>query len=146
MSQPKWRLRANIGDVNPIDHGGKFVYVDSTGVYDPEMEILEPIDDGGSEHWEIHRFSLERCTFENGVLSDNQFHPDHAAWFADDIDRVKSCCDHETIIEDLCSGDPVARAFAYNSITVYFGAHEFDQYPLKFTSRSEIRKRYRYKY
>jgi hypothetical protein len=26
MSQPQWRMIANLGDVNPLDHGGCFIY------------------------------------------------------------------------------------------------------------------------
>ena len=55
MSQPQWKLVAQLGDVHPIDYGGCFVYVDETGVYDPEMEILDsPDNDNGT--WTIHRF------------------------------------------------------------------------------------------
>ena len=40
MSQPVWSCIANLGDVNPIDYGGYFVYIDTTGVYPPEAELL----------------------------------------------------------------------------------------------------------
>ncbi len=38
--QPKWKLLANLGDANPIDYGGYFVYRDETGVYRDEAEKL----------------------------------------------------------------------------------------------------------
>ena len=42
--QPKWKLIAQLGDVNPIDYGGYFIYEDETGVYPPEGEKLLIID------------------------------------------------------------------------------------------------------
>ena len=38
--QPKWKLLANLGDANPIDYCGYFVYRDETGVYRDEAEKL----------------------------------------------------------------------------------------------------------
>lgn len=45
MTQPKWKFVANLGDVSWADYGGLFVFRDLTGVYDPEMEYLEPPTD-----------------------------------------------------------------------------------------------------
>ena len=44
--QPRWKNVGHIGDVDPIAHGGGFVYEDSTGVYCPEMTYFETLDDG----------------------------------------------------------------------------------------------------
>ena len=61
MSQPKWKKIANLGDVNPLDHGGLFVLIDETGVYPPEMERLEPpCDDDPEGQYEVFRVVLER--------------------------------------------------------------------------------------
>jgi hypothetical protein len=143
--QPQWELIANLGDVNPVDHGGFFVYCDVTGQYECEVEILEaPEDEEAPEGWTVYRFSLDRCTFTDGVLSDNPFHPEIEAWFADRLDGVASFVGQEfhSLVRDLCSDDPIRRANAYRAIVDYFGPFEFDQYPLTFTDRAEIESRY----
>lgn len=76
--QPTWKLIANLGDVHPIDYGGYFVYVDETGTYEAEAELLEVPEDE-DRTYRVYRFILDRCTLTNGVLSDNKFHPDHPA-------------------------------------------------------------------
>lgn len=149
-NQPEWKFVANYGDANPLDHGGKFLFIDETGVYPPELEIVEPTgsedSDGDFENyeWEVHRFRLERCTYVNGVLSNNQFHQDHPAWFASDLAGVVSCCDTtvEKLIQQLTSDDPKDRAVAYLDLIGYHGPYEFDQYPLHFDDRKEIEARY----
>jgi len=40
MSDPKWALVAQLGDADPVDHGGFFVFVDTTGKYDPQCVCL----------------------------------------------------------------------------------------------------------
>src|SRR5215475_15130359 len=94
--QPKWRRVANLGDVNPVEYGGYFIDVDETGVYAPEATWLEAPDDepedAASESWTAYRFILEQCTQSiDGVLSDNQYHPEAPAWFAESLDAVASC-------------------------------------------------------
>jgi hypothetical protein len=155
-SQPKWVLLANLGDVNPVDYGGFFVYRDETGVYPEEAELLEaPDDDSGT--WEVRRVVLERCTYVNGVLSDNKFHPDFPAWFAEPeseraerpqdttyLRNVAECCgvEVEALIEMFCSADPVERAQAYRMVGDYHGWDNLDSYPLTFTDRAEVESRY----
>lgn len=143
--QPVWKLVANLGDVNPLEHGGYFVYRDETGVYCEEAEKLEPMLDGT---FELHRFVLEKCTFENGTLSDNKFHPEIPAWFAKPESRrgerpqdttylknVSDCCGYtvEHLIEELCSSDPCRRANAYRDIFDYHGWDNADSYPVTLT-------------
>ena len=83
-AQPVWKLLANIGDVHPIEYGGYFVFVDETGVYPPEAELLiSPDSDDAPEGWVAYRFILDPCTYVDGILSDNHFHPELPAWFAD---------------------------------------------------------------
>lgn len=142
MSQPTWKFVANLGDASPIEYGGYFIYVDETGVYAPEGEWLEsPDDDNGT--WVVRRFSLERCTFIDGVLSDNRFHPEHAAWFARDIAGVASFIGVETseLIEWLCSEDVLERADAWRAIGDYHGFANLDDYPLTL-NKSEVEARY----
>lgn len=152
--QPTWKLIANLGDVNPVDYGGYFVYVDETGVYPPEAELLvSPDDDDSGEGWTVYRFTLDRCTFVDGVLSDNLFHPEMSAWFAmpesnrasrpqdttylSNVDQ-----DVESLIADFCSDDPLNRAQAYRAIGDYHGFENLDSYPLHFASRDEVEARY----
>lgn len=144
--QPRWRLLANLGDVNPIDHGGIFVYVDETGHYPPEAERLEsPDSDDSGGPWTVYRFPLDRCTFEGGILSDNAFHPEIEAWFADSIDAIASYIgsDPETLRAELCSPDPIELANGYRAVGEFYGFLNLDQYPITFTRRAEIEARYR---
>lgn len=158
MSQPKWKFVTNLGDKHPLDHGGLFVYIDETGVYPPEMERVEPNSDDDKDGWEVHRVVLDRCTYIDGILSDNKFHPTHAAWFAQPeserkerpqdttyLQGVCDCMDYDMdeLIADFCSDDPVRLAMAYRAIGDYHGWQNLDSYPLEFTSRSELKKRYR---
>src|SRR5262245_19815580 len=84
--QPQWKLIANLGDVDPVTYGGFFVFVDETGVYDAEAEYWPEREEG--EKQIVYRFILEPCTFVDGVLSDNKFHPNYATWFAKDIPAI----------------------------------------------------------
>ena len=146
-TQPDWELLANIGDCNPIDHGGAFIFRDKRGNYPPEMEVL--LEDGENEygeptHWTVHRFILDKCIWQDGVLSDNPYHPECAVWFANDLDRVSRFADFpgDSLRRYLCSDDLIERAQAYRVLYQYYGLHEFDSYPLAFTDREEVEKRY----
>lgn len=143
-NQPIWRLVAQLGDANPIDYGGLFVYEDTTGVYPPECERLDaPEDDGGK--WIVHRFILEPCTYVAGVLSDNKFHPESPAWFADSIEDIakhNGQPEPRAFIDSLTSGTTAERAFCWMAIGEYHGFENLDSYPLTLT-REEAEERYR---
>ncbi len=124
MNQPNWKCIAQLGDADPVKHGGAWVFVDQDGVYDPELEIYYP------ESGEAYRIVCDKCFWTDGVLSDNKYHKDTPAWFANHLDNVSSFADHGNLIDALCGDDPVLRAQAYMDLVSYFGAHEFDQYPL----------------
>jgi hypothetical protein len=144
-NQPKWKAVATIGDVNPIEYGGGFVLTDKTGVYPPEIELIEPpADDDERGPLTVYRIVMEPHTYVNDVLSDNEFHPDHPVWYADKIESVADSvgCEPEELIGGLCSDSPIERALAYRDLIGYFGPHEFDSYPLTLT-RSEAKRRYR---
>jgi hypothetical protein len=145
MSQPAWKLVAQLGDADPISYGGYFVYEDATGVHPPEAELLEsPDDDDAPEGWTVYRFPLERCTFIDGVLSDNSYHPECPAWFADDLNSVASCMglDVQALRDDLCSADPIRLAEAYRAIGEYHGFINMDEYPISDFDRSQLEARY----
>ena len=150
--QPVWKLIANLGDVNPLEHGGYFVYVDETGVYEAEAELLITDENESSPEYEYtaYRFILERCTLINGILSANKFHPDCMAWFGyrdkdrpqdSDLNDVAKFADMPDIAELLCSENPVDRARAYQVIGDYHGWDNLDSYPLALT-RAEAEERY----
>ena len=139
--QPIWKLIANLRDASPIDHGGYFVFEDETGVYAPEGEWLEAPDsedEGGT--WKSYRFTLKRCTFTwsgdgvfdpkaHGILSDNKYHPEHPAWFAQPEEERATRPQDTTYLSNVanivpveldalralfCSIDPLQRAEAYH--------------------------------
>lgn len=154
-SQPVWQFVANLGDANPLSHGGLFVYIDTTGKYDPECARLEPIDnDNGNDSgkWELRRFSLPRCTFANGVLSENPFHPDKPAWFAsshrpqDTTDLAKLASftgQSEADLIALFTSDNVSdRARAFESVGQFHGFDNLDSYP-QTLSRKDVFNRFR---
>lgn len=151
MSQPKWKLVANLGDASPIDHGGYFVYEDETGVYPPEAELLEADQDNGKLSWTIRRFVLEPCTFASPVkggqpvLSDNSYHPDYPAWFADDLSDVASATDQsvETLRGSFCSDDSCLRASAYRGLGMFLGFDNLSHIPVCTESRKEVVARYK---
>jgi hypothetical protein len=154
--QPQWLAIANLGDVNPVDHGGFFVFVDNTGAYAPEAEFLDvPFDE--TDRYTVYRFCLDKCTLTDGILSDNQFHPSHPAWFAqpehERKNRPQDTCYLSNVADSMgidlhalhslfCSDNPIERAEAYRAIGEYHGFENLDSYPLELT-RSEARKRYR---
>lgn len=155
-AQPKWKCIASLGDVNPL-YGGYYVFKDETGVYTPEAEYVVDISGNDVGPYHVYRFSLDRCTYVNGVLSDNPYHPDHAAWFAKPeseratrpqdttyLSNVGRCVglSVETMIRRLTSDDPIQRAHAYRDIGEYHGFDNLDIYPLSLTA-DEVSARYR---
>jgi hypothetical protein len=155
--QPHWALIANLGDVNPIDHGGYFVYRDKTGVYCEEAELLESPDDDEDGTWRVYRFPLDVCTFTDGILSDNPYHPSVSAWFAQPesehrarpqdttyLSNVAECVgtDSADLTTMFCSTDPLKRAEAYRAVGEYHGFDNLDSDPIEFTDRKDIEGRY----
>lgn len=144
--QPNWLCIANLGDASPIDYGGYFVYIDLNGIYPPEAELLDsPDDDNGT--WTVYRFILEPCTFSNGILSDNRYHPDDAAWFNGKLGQIANQIGVDVIelVHKFISNDVCERAFAWREVGEYCGFDNLDSYPLTFKGkkgRKEVEKRY----
>jgi hypothetical protein len=155
--QPKWKLVANLGDVNPLDYGGYFVLVDETGVYCPEGEWLDPPVEG-CETYTVRRFILDQCIYSHstGILSDNRFHPESPAWFAtpelhklvrpqDSTYLTNLAKSYDMEVDELvglfCSYDPIRRAEAYRMVGEYHGWENLDDYPLEL-SHDEAIERY----
>lgn len=154
-TQPEWKLVAQLGDENPLDHGGYWIFIDTTGQYQPEGEYLIA-PEGDEKTYEAFRFPLDLCYLTNGILSDNRYHLDHAAWFATPEGRRAERPQDTTYLSDiaifagitvaeltglLCSPDYISRALAYRDIGAYHGFDNLDSYPLRMTER-EARIRY----
>jgi len=141
--QPDWKTIANLGDANPCEHGGYFVHIDETGEYAPEGEWLEVSDeDNPKPYARVYRFSLEPCTFIDGILSDNKFHPGNPAWFADSLHQIATSngCTFESLVYCLTSKSPIDRAHAWRDIGQYHGFENLDGYPLHLTKAETVDK------
>lgn len=143
-NQPIWECIAQLGDVNPVDYGGYWVFRDTTGVYCEEAELLlSPDSDDHGEKYEVYRFSLDRCTCIDGILSDNKFHPEHPAWFAKNLLCVAKSYGMalDELVLMFCSEDATQRAAVYRMVGEYHGFENFDSYQLHLT-RAEAEVRY----
>jgi hypothetical protein len=153
--QPDWKFVANLGDRTPLDYGGYFVYIDKTGVYEPEAELLA-LDDESDEDsaYTIYRVLLERKKLVegwHGYLVPFKYdaswpHPveRYDEWFHEDLGSVAVLvgATKEQLEQDLTSADPKVRAHAYRAIYDYHGWENGDSYPLRVT-RAEAEKRYK---
>jgi hypothetical protein len=144
--QPVWKFVANLGDANPIEHGGYAVFVDETGVYAPECELLETPEDTGREVWEVRRIVCDTCTLHpEGFISDNRFHPGKAAWFGsvEDLQELASFTGQSVadITGQFTSEDPLQRAQAWRTVGEYYGFINLDEYP-RYFNREEITQRW----
>jgi len=132
-SQPAWHCVANLGDVNPLEHGGQFVMIDRRGVYDPELWIFdENLPD------RFYCVTLTRChKIDDDAVGDNMYHPRSHAWFGDKraLISVSESCDIPVwkLIEQLCDSKPIIRAHAYMSLVFIHGRQNFDHDPSQFT-------------
>lgn len=108
--------------------------------------------------WTVYRFTLEPCTYINGILSDNKHHPDKPAWFTKPESERKDRPQDTTYLKDvaLSSGQPgvgafissltgddvVDKAWAWRAIGEYHGFENLDHYPLSL-NRAEVEARYK---
>lgn len=164
--QPQWKMIANLGDEDPFNHGGYFIYKDETGVY-PEEAVKLVIENESEQDVDLlfyteYRFILDCCTYINGILSDNKFHPEHPAWFAQPekkkrrrpqdttyLSNVAECVDwqpRDGMPAAFCSADPCERARAYEAVGDYHGWENLDNYPRTGISRKEVLERYEKEY
>jgi hypothetical protein len=151
-SQPKWKLVAQLGDANPVDCGGYFIYEDETGAYAPEGEKLF-VDEcvPHANAWTVYRFPLDRLKIDGAYLIPFAYdvhtypHPvsRYDEWFHDDLNRVASYSGIALaqLRAMFCSANTIDRARAYETIGDYFGFDNLDSYPLRFTNRAEIEQR-----
>lgn len=154
-NQPVWKKIGIVGDVNPFDHDGGFIYEDETGVYPAELEYIART---AKDSWKLFRWPLDRC---EAVTADGKTllvpfgfpartdlpHPlaDYDEWFNSNLESAASFADRT--VEDfraaLCSEDAHTRALAYLDLAQNHGFENFDSYPLTFTSREKLEARYK---
>lgn len=147
MSQPNWKLLNSLGDRGNV-------YVDTTGVYDPEAEIWEDYEDErGKLRFLVYRFSLERKSYYKGNVIPFDFHKRHdlphpigsyTEWFSKDLAKVASSAGttRTALVRALTSDKPMDRLWAYESIAGYHGYENLDSDPLNL-SEKEFEKRNR---
>lgn len=147
-NQPSWKIVGNIGDANPLKMG-RIVRVDTTGVYASELILIAPANKTkkGKEIYEVATIVCERCTMLNNdwkTISDNPFHADKPAWFADKLDEVAGSIGIQVddLARKLVGSNPTERAWAYNDLASYFGIENFDEYPIE-TTAGKLRRRFR---
>lgn len=143
--QPSWHCVANLGDVDPFEHGGKFLMIDRRGFYPAELWVFNGWDDKAPTF--KHHIVLDIC-FQvqdcdgNYTLCDNVYHPHLTAWFGsvEDIERVSSFIGmNPADFRRLFCRNAYDRAVAYDAVATYFGLIEFDQYPTFFDTKQEAK-------
>ena len=132
--QPSWHCIANLGDVNPLDHGGRFVMIDKRGIYTTELWVYD------EEIKNLSTIVLGRCfEIEGFEVSDNRFYTKKPAWFGtrDNVLSIArtSGVTKDQLIDMLCSSDPLKRASAYYDIALCHGIMNFDELPREFTTK-----------
>lgn len=142
MSQPSYFCIANLGDVNPFEHGGAFVCIDRRGIYDPILLIYDQDLRRRSE------VTLERChkipdaSNPRWQVGTNRFHPTLVEWFSDSLERCAyfNGCQIYEIIDKLTGSNIIQRAIAYKMLVDYHGVYEFDQCPYDFHNEGSARE------
>ena len=141
--QPSYWCIENLGDLDPVQHGGKFVCIDRRGIYAPILLILQEPE---NKKRLCHEIELERCFIvrdsggEMKGVGANHYHADKTEWFGgySDLKSIASFADYNSekaLAELLASQNILDRAQAYGSVVDYFGAHQFDQAPREYDKR-----------
>jgi hypothetical protein len=151
----KMKCVAQLCDADPIEYGGYWVFDD--GDCGSAELLIVPEEEGGK--YLVYRFDLDRCTYVDGVLADNKYHPNIPAWFAKPesirkerpqdttyLKNVALYCEFPEglLVRQFCSESLIDRAQAYRMVGVYHGFNNLDGYPLELT-KLEIKTRYRAK-
>jgi hypothetical protein len=143
--QPSYWCIATLGDVDPLQYGGKFVCIDRRGIYAPIMLILQGKERGKKERL-CHEIELGRCFIvrdsggEMKGVGANHFHAHMTEWFGsyshlEDVANFAGYNSEKALAESLASQNVLDRAQAYDSLVSYFGGHVFDQEPRVFDRR-----------
>lgn len=123
--KPDWKYVCNLGDKNPYTEGGIFLFEDKNKNYKSEMEIWYP------ETKEIYVITLE------DVHDDDFFMP--SLWRVANFIGVPT----EELLGWLESDLIVERGTGYEALVSYFGAYEFDSYPLTDVTKYGFWARYK---
>lgn len=146
MTQPRWKLLANLGDRDFSGVGGTLVYEDAGRHFLPEGEHYIP------ETGEVFRFPLERYQHhELGFLVPVDYEPKwplpptmYRPWFEGSLTAMAETFDtsEDEIKEMLVSDEPAVRAEAYDIIGRYHGFGNLDHEP-QTIGEKEAKKRYK---
>lgn len=119
---------STVGDVNFLDYSGGPIYRTEQGY---TVEYVEPPSDDDDFESKRARWTVYQVDLEPGM----------ADWA--DLKSVASSTGEsvQELKADLQSTNYRRLANALQSITGYYGWHEFDQYPLRLT-RKEVEERY----
>lgn len=146
-SQPSWHCVANLGDVNPFEHGGKFLMIDRRGIYPAELWVFSEWQEE-SPQMTLHTIVLKPCflirneTRGGYDVGANVYHTYSPEWFGDRSSTAEVSSfvgmDREEFCRLFC-GNPYNRAIAYDAVASYYGLAEFDQSPRTFTTKREAK-------
>ncbi len=132
----KRKLFANLGDVNWLEHGGFLVFNHETN--GPEIDIVELHPDSMKRSLDDPKIQWTVFTVpvEKNVLGEWFFSSAYLSSVAIFSDREES-----DLIWALLSDDNLMeKAMAYQDVISYFGAYEFDQYPLILNSKEMLNR------
>lgn len=118
-----------VGDIDPIEYGGGIIWGPSQHSPHGMLELIEPPLDEESDanaRWRIYRIDLA---------------PEVPSWI--DVNAVANTMGipRSQLLSGFTSPDTEARAFAYEAAIGYYGAYEFDQYPIEMTL-AEVERRF----
>jgi hypothetical protein len=148
-NQPKWKCIAQIGDINPLEYGGNWIFIDETNTYQPESEKLL-ISENEKGKYIAYRYCLDKCKMINGFLvpakyTDIWSYPlsSYDEWYHKELINIAKTFDMQLSELELlfCSDSPIDRALAYETLGEYYGYENLDSYPLIMT-KTEAKKRY----
>ena len=131
--QPVWKFIVNLGNANPIENGGYFIFEDDTDVYSPEAELFV------AKTGMIYRFLLDRHELHDGLIpygfSKRKDLPypleRYAEWFNDSLRDIANFTgfDLDYLISLFTNENVIDRALAYRSVGEYHGFENLDSSP-----------------
>jgi len=153
MSQPKWRTIYN------TDYS--LLQEDETGVYEPEMEIADQVDEDkdGNPLFNIYRFSVDRMKLVSDDKNPNKFYlvpyrydesypypaGMYEAWWVKHLKGIASAVGSsvEDLVEAVTSEDPGTRAEVYEAIGSVEGYMNLDTDPLTDLTEEDLNERWK---
>lgn len=143
MTQPVWQY---VHDSHVSDDGGGFVYIDTTGAYAPELEILETNYDG--DGWLAYRVVLEQFQLVGDCIVPTGYDPSwpepvhsYEPFWAEVLPAIEQCYG-QAIKAALLGADVRERAWAYECLADYCGADLFDHEPARILNCDDLAQRY----